>query len=144
MSDVKSTDRNIHIEALKLSLGAPSLEGLAYSLRHPETWPEGFVWDFNECSSCAMGLAHALWNGPEVPDEFGRTETNRTYCSQTARMLGMPLTDVEDIFLDNEWTRQPKTFLGFIPAGKTDPVPFEDVTPEMVADAIDAYIARQQ
>ena len=59
MTDTKT--RNVHIEALARSLGTPSVDGLIYSLRHPETWPNGFSWDFEYCSSCAMGLSRALW-----------------------------------------------------------------------------------
>lgn len=39
----------------------PSLAGLAYALRHPDTWPVGFEWDFRSQYKCAMGLANRLW-----------------------------------------------------------------------------------
>jgi hypothetical protein len=45
-------------------LAKPSLKGLAYALEHPETWPEAYAavgWHFNDCRTCAMGLASALW-----------------------------------------------------------------------------------
>ena len=33
-------------EALFQDLSKPSLHALSYALRHPDTWPEGFVWDY--------------------------------------------------------------------------------------------------
>src|SRR6266576_1609339 len=40
----------------------PSLERLAYLLRHKDLWPKGFKWNFCMCERCAMGLAIAFWN----------------------------------------------------------------------------------
>lgn len=31
-------------------------------LRDPTLWPEGFEWDFMQCSNCALGLADELFN----------------------------------------------------------------------------------
>jgi hypothetical protein len=47
----------------------PSLENLAFMLRHPETWPEGFEWDYGCYAGCAVGLAHRLWgvDRPAIP-----------------------------------------------------------------------------
>lgn len=45
-----------------LDLSKPSLQALSHILRNRDLWPEGFVWDYNECTKCAMGMAHALWN----------------------------------------------------------------------------------
>ncbi len=45
----------------KPDLSAPTLEGLAWLLRHKEEWPEGFVWGFGSCSTCAMGVADKTW-----------------------------------------------------------------------------------
>lgn len=39
----------------------PSLALLAYKLRHPEEWPEGFEFDYCSQWTCAMGLACAMW-----------------------------------------------------------------------------------
>jgi hypothetical protein len=39
---------------------APTLADLAIILRHREVWPEGFVWDYSTCQTCAMGLAEQL------------------------------------------------------------------------------------
>lgn len=39
----------------------PTLKSLAYLLRHPEFWPEGFEWNFRYGNCCAMGLARKVW-----------------------------------------------------------------------------------
>lgn len=46
-------------------LTRPTLEGLAWLLRHKEAWPEGFSWYFPDCSRCAMGLASRIWPWPD-------------------------------------------------------------------------------
>lgn len=134
---VESKTRNIHIEALARSLGAPSLDGLAYALRHPETWPKGFVWDFNECSRCAMGLAHALWGDAPV------NGNNDAWTSASARLLAVPYEEADRIFYWEGYQQvRPKKFLG-IKIGSVV-VDADNVTPGMVADAIDTYIARAE
>lgn len=109
------------------ALDKPSLENLSYVLRHPDMWPEGFIWNFNHCDSCAMGLAHSLWSA--IPS------TNRdTGSSIMARSFAMPHEDANLIFMS---ARGKKKILGFIPS-----TPYNrDVTPEMVADQIDKYLA---
>jgi hypothetical protein len=42
-------------------LTVPSLANLSYILRHPETWPENFKWDYRRFDSCAVGLASRRW-----------------------------------------------------------------------------------
>ena len=49
-------------------LDIPSLEALSYALRHRELWPSGFVWEFNNCNRCAMGLAWRLWSFVGSPE----------------------------------------------------------------------------
>jgi len=45
-------------------LTAPSKEGLIYLLRNESKRPDGFKFNFQECRTCAMGLASAAW--PEL------------------------------------------------------------------------------
>lgn len=45
----------------KPDLSMPSLENLAYVLRHRETWPPDFEWDYRKLSCCAVGLSIRLW-----------------------------------------------------------------------------------
>lgn len=96
----------------------PDLATLAYVLRHRELWPEGFVWDYEDRSCCAMGLAYDLWDAISEPDE-----------EEIAATLHIPLAVSQAIFINLDET------LGFSPwrcGGH--------VTPEHVADAIDQYL----
>lgn len=45
-------------------LSTPSLPALAFLLRHPEYWPEGFVWDYRYRRQCALELASLTWDRP--------------------------------------------------------------------------------
>jgi hypothetical protein len=103
----------INTERAKLfvDLDKPSLAGLSYSLRHPETWPPDFVWDYAEFDQCAMALFERLWN-----TEFERLE--RKIGSKAACEI-------------------------FVYAGNARRIDRDAVTPEMVADDIDAYLARE-
>jgi hypothetical protein len=67
----------------------PTAKNLALVLRRPHIWPKGFEWDYDCCSTCAMGLAHALW-----PDRV-----RGSYTTAVAEALGMDLYDAERIFL---------------------------------------------
>lgn len=126
-------------QALFGDLNKPSLIGLSYMLRHPDTWPEGFIWNYGHCEQCAMGLAHALWKVPDTDTETG--------ASIMARTFAMPYEAADAIFMGNgAWvprrdTSYPEGALWWkrtIPRTTTD---LEAVTPEMVADQIDKYLA---
>jgi hypothetical protein len=45
-----------------LHLDQPSIKALSHILRNRNLWPQGFKWDYDHCSSCAMGLAARLWS----------------------------------------------------------------------------------
>lgn len=47
-------------------LTIPSLAGLAWALRHRETWPQSYHWSFSSASTCAMGLVTKLWPDSDV------------------------------------------------------------------------------
>lgn len=62
--------REAEVEAdLKPDLSKPTLEAMAYILRHREEWPKGHKWaytttlDKTKCGTigCAMGIAWATW-----------------------------------------------------------------------------------
>ncbi len=91
----------------------PNLQNLATVLRHREMWPDGFDWDYSNCSTCAIGLA---W----------RLGMISRYCThKAAEEFGIP---------DNVATR---IFIWLVrECGER-----KNVTPEHVADAIDAYLA---
>lgn len=105
-------------------LSKPSLEALSHVLRHREMWPERFVWEYRTCETCAMGLAGRLW-GMVV-------HVNPTAsCRSTAAYFEMPIVDVHDIFRGcGSWV--PREF---------GMARLDAVTPDMVADQIDKYLA---
>ncbi len=127
-------------EKLFQDLSKPSLHALSYALRHPDTWPEDFVWDYRQCDQCAMGLAHALWNSiPEVGLDNGATVM--------ARSFAMPYKAADAIFFgSSKWlpTKDKVKTTGSL-WWKEEKVTrvsnLKAVTPDMVADQIDAYLA---
>jgi len=96
----------------KRDVATPSLSSLAFILRNKELWPDDFHWDFWNCSTCAMGLAMEVWGQHRGCIAPGRI----------AKMFGMPLGDVERIFV--AWR---------------DGNP----TPADIADRIDTYLVRR-
>lgn len=123
--------------ALFRDLDKPSLHGLSYALRHPDVWPEGFIWNYGNCDNCAMGLAHALWRSsiPEMHRDSG--------CSIMARTFAMPYGKADSIFLgDLDWIPTKKITEGHLWWREHRTLSdFRRVTPEMVADQIDIYLA---
>lgn len=116
------------VETLWQIADKPSLETLAYALRHPETWPDGFVWNYSGCTTCAMGLAAELWFK-------GREQVSvPAYISWAAHTFAMQYEAATRIFLK---TRPPRTWRH----------PFAQeisaVTPEHVATAIERYLEQE-
>lgn len=101
-----------------------TLESLAWRLRHPETWPEGFEWDYAKCSRCAMGLAYRLKTGKKLLEiELDGVITRKVRAAiDDAR--AMKLRDFSAIF----WELSPRGL-------------WRDVTPKDVATAIEKYLA---
>jgi hypothetical protein len=126
MHEIKEHQGNL---AFLAHADKPSLENLAYCLRHPETWPPGFVWDFSYCRSCAMGLARVLWDAQNAD-----WLENSTAVSTAARFFAMPYETADRVFMSTSWK---KPWFGFIP----HEIDAESVTPEMVADEIDRHLA---
>lgn len=96
----------------------PTLKDLSYLLRHREEWPEGFYWDYTNMGTCAAGLAEQKFN-LHLPDD--------EYWTTLAEVFG--ITD---------------TIAIFVGAARKSTLPrhnlrsMRDVTPERVADVIDA------
>lgn len=110
-----------------LDLSKPSLEGLAFLLRHQELWPKGFVWNYADCSKCAMGMAHDLWAVAKPTLGEGADIMSAAF--------GLPYSEAHQIFLAA--SGRPFTFdVG------SDGVVTCAITPEMVADDIEAHLAR--
>lgn len=110
-------------EAL-FKIGDPSLRSLAYILRRRELWPKEFVWNFSHCASCAMGLAAELWYKGVDPWEV--------------------IEKLNDLNIDHAINLF--TFLGYISKYSVKNYKYygvidRPITPEMVADKIDAYLA---
>jgi hypothetical protein len=121
------------VERLFADLDKPSLHALSYALRHPDTWPEGFVWDYSDCDNCAMGLAHQLWKR-KVPKVYVASGP-----SVMARVFAMPYAVADSIFVRPvAWAYTASKRLLWWP--KKCPIPLAQITPEMVADQIDKYL----
>lgn len=120
-------------EALFGDLDKPSLHALSYALRHPDTWPDGFYWDYNRCQKCAMGLAHRLWESyvPWVGIDSGP--------SVMAKTFSMPYAASKRIFMDADKHHKDSYLFGMIKIAR-----MSSITPEMVADDIDAFLARAE
>jgi hypothetical protein len=95
-----------------------SLATLAWRLRNPETWPEGFKWDYRDCTTCAVGLAAAIHYGT-----VNRWE------------------DVYDRLFDMVPDDQFRSIFCFLHHSLH--LRRHAITPEHVADAIDEYLAKQ-
>jgi hypothetical protein len=122
-----------HPDAIRALLARPSVEGLIYALRHPEVWPEGFVWDYSDCTTCALGLTYRLWISSD-------DEADIPWIGKAARWgekhFGMPPEIAEHVFLDLADTR----------CGEPDAVQqrkFLAITPEHVAAALERWLERR-
>lgn len=113
--------RNTTVKNLARDIERPNLVALSYALRHPDTWPQDFVWNYNECDQCAMALACELWPNLEQPNESDFLKT-KTWIS---RVFAMSYRTAENIFLKLHMKLSGNAL---------------DVTPDDVADAIDAYL----
>lgn len=96
-------------------LPEPDLRTLAAILRDQSTWPPGFKWNYEDCETCAMGLAAKLYSQVEAPDTVAM-----------AKAYKLSHDTVDDLFV------------GFHPL--LYPIANERITPENVADAIDEYL----
>lgn len=105
-------DQKIKPNEVVPSFDKPSLRALSYALRHQELWPKDFKWAFHDCTTCAMGLAGRLWK--TIP-----------LLSYMEGAFGMDYQSAKDIF--GGW--------GYM-------LSLPEITPEMVADKIDEYLAR--
>lgn len=122
-----------------LDLGKPSLHALSYALRHPDVWPAGFVLDYSDCDQCAMGLAHELWRH-SIPEPHREINVG---ASRMAHAFAIPYLEANRIFFAaGEWAPSYSVTEGYLWWKKTQRfADFEAVTPEMVADQIDQYLA---
>ena len=87
---------------------------LSNLLRHRELWPADFEWNYKHPDTCAIGLARRHWNMRWVS------------LSVLSQKLGLPEPVAYDIFICLAGDLHVRT---------------NKITPELVADAIDAYLA---
>ena len=93
-----------------------TLESLSFILRNRQFWPRGFEWNYMRCGSCALGLARDLWwshrpNGDNVYAVASELSADEESMNPIFTGLAIKL---------NKQMIQ--------------------ITPEHVADAIDAYL----
>lgn len=124
------------IQEQKPDLSTPSLPGLAWLLRHPESWPANHRWSFGvvlqddgDCGTvgCAIGVAQRQW--PHLRDLWGGEEGR----AAVFRELAIDAESLNKIFY-NGMLEGPGE--GESPYGSGFPVPSK------VADEIDRYLAR--
>lgn len=127
------------IVALSELSDRPSLVALSYALRHPETWPKDFVWNYSKCTSCAVGLALRLW-----PDALQLPDGQRAQETWIAREMAMGHRDAVHTFfgLARGYWAVKKRRLWFSTREWT--VAWSAVTADHVADAIDAYLKKSE
>jgi hypothetical protein len=99
---------------------AKSLENLAFILRDRRLWPKGFEWNYKNCNSCAIGMAAKLWGKESV---YGWGEDERT--------AWLPNGTIHSNASNRIFTELRRHI------GKNS---MSEITPEDVADAIDAYL----
>lgn len=114
--------------------GPEGLRRLAFILRRPDLWPRGFTWNFASCESCAMGLARTLWFPAERPRGV------HDHIEFVAQAFGIPQGVANELFHQPSWLRSklladPADAFGDMRSW------CESVTPRMVADSIDRFLA---
>lgn len=92
------------------------------ALRHPETWPPGFEWNFFNCHTCAIGLMHRLMPGAinwGLPARLTYTAV-KDEAESIGAVLGIPAKDAIYLFADvNSYGE------------------YTEITPQMVADKLE-------
>lgn len=117
--------KSITVKNLARDMERPNLVALSYALRHPDTWPKDFVWNYADCDQCAMGLACQLWPNLVLHQKNGAHTDYLETKSILARIFAMSYKTAVKIFF-----KMDKVIGG----------DHKDVMPEDVADAIDAYL----
>lgn len=93
---------------------------LIATLRDKRLWPSGFSWNFQTCTTCAIGLFEQMFSREEVCNEYRGME----------KMLALPEMDFNETFC---LAFSSKTY------GTTD---YKKITPAMVADHLETVHKR--
>lgn len=112
------------VQSLLDTNDAPTLPALSYVLRHPELWPAGFKWNYDFCTSCAIGLTFRLW-----PDSVGLVGGSDLHA--VMRLMNMSKHDANTLFSELK-ERFPRLSHR------------REITPLHVANAIDSYVASKK
>lgn len=97
-----------------VSLDRPTINGLAYLLRHRELWPKGFCWDYLSRDCCAIGLMTCFWSKAHPGTGY------MTPTTKLAKTLGISGKNANKIFFGLPWN--------------------SGTTPDEVADVIDLLV----
>lgn len=119
----------------------PSLSMLSHFLRDKDLWPKGFIWDYSNCTTCAMGLAVEMFNLTLGNDEMGCPFPAQTYLHAMLETFGLKENEARKIFTQ---LGSPERGINFLWRDIGEVIRnHKQITPEQVADAIDAYLAKQ-
>lgn len=115
-----------------MDITKPSLEALAFLLRHKYLWPRKFIWDYSDFSTGPIGLARAQW--------FGSDPTNleaREVVNHWAVLLHTDYETIRWLFLYDlcYWYAILGLPVFFRPRSK--------ITPEMVAREIERLLRKK-
>lgn len=138
MSDTMTKE----VQALSKIMDRPNLVGLSYGLRHPETWPADFVWNYSDCRTCGIGLALRLWPQMKMPSGPNQEEAQRAKETWIAREMAMSHREAKNIFFGlYSGAKEVEAGVGFWGRKTRMVKDFSGVTADDVADAIDKYLA---
>ncbi len=98
-------------------LSQPTLEGLSFLLRNRRLWPADFEWFYPSHNQCALALGSRFWGSDNFEDAPFWPEDP----DQGDRLIRI-----------------------FFALPRGTGMRYEDVTPGMVADAIDEYLAKEK
>lgn len=93
-----------------VNITEPSFAALSFGLRHPEIWPEGYQFGYDDIDHCAIELGSRLWARKHHEVEKALHAENKA------------------------------AMAAFVEAGRKRGLPNSDVTAAMVADDIDGYL----
>lgn len=119
--------------------GQVSLPRLSFLLRHRELWPSQFRWNYGNFDNCAVSLARSYWFIPAV----GVIPSRNLY-----HYFGLDRASYQNIFIGGgDWVPLKSRLMTFLTwafptmSWKSARKDLSQVTPEMVADQIDLYLA---
>jgi hypothetical protein len=117
--------------------GTKNLARLSTLLRNPQLWPTGFVWDYEHIDQCALGLAGRLWPHIVVLDHLHMDGPRARIVDSSLAMKNFAID--EERFNRIFYALHINRTVSVLHFWKRD-MRITDVTPNMVAAEIDAYL----